>query len=40
MQFIEQLIGTQTGLLLAFVATAAVVVLAGVRLSIYGDALG
>jgi len=40
MQFMEQLIGTQTGLLLAFVATAAVVVLAGIRLSIYGDALG
>jgi len=40
MQFLEQLIGTQTGLLLTFVATAAVVVLAGVRLSIYGDALG
>jgi cation:H+ antiporter len=40
MQFLEQLIATQTGLLLAFVATAAVVVLAGTRLSIYGDALG
>lgn len=40
MQFLEQLIGTQTGLLLAFMATAAVVVLAGIRLSIYGDALG
>ncbi len=40
MQFLEQLIGTQAGLLLAFVATAAGVVLAGIRLSIYGDALG
>lgn len=40
MQFLEQLIGTQTGLVLAFLATAAVVVLAGIRLSIYGDALG
>ncbi len=40
MQFFEQLIGTQTGLVLAFLATAAMVVLAGIRLSIYGDALG
>ncbi|RKX46169.1 MAG: hypothetical protein DRP64_03600 [Verrucomicrobia bacterium] len=40
MQFLEQLIGTQTGLLLSFAATAALVVLAGIRLSIYGDALG
>jgi cation:H+ antiporter len=40
MQFLEQLIGTQTGLLAGFVATAAVVVVAGIRLSIYGDALG
>jgi cation:H+ antiporter len=40
MQFFEQLIGTQTGLLLAFLATAAGVVLAGIRLSLYGDALG
>jgi len=40
MQFLEQLIGTQTGLLLAFLATATVVVLAGIRLSLYGDALG
>ena len=40
MQFLEQLIGTQIGLVLAFLATAAVVVLAGTRLSIYGDALG
>jgi len=39
MQFLEQLIGTQTGLLLTFVATAAVVVLAGVRLSIYVTSL-
>ncbi len=40
MQWIGQLIGTQLGLVLAFVATAAVVVFAGIRLSIYGDALG
>ncbi len=40
MHFIEQLIGTQTGLVLAFIAAAAVVVLAGIRLSLYGDALG
>jgi len=40
MHFFEHMIGTQTGLLLAFAATAAVVVLAGIRLSIYGDALG
>jgi cation:H+ antiporter len=36
----EHLIGTQAGLMLAFVATASIVVLAGIRLSIYGDALG
>ncbi|MEE9367442.1 MAG: hypothetical protein V3V05_01120 [Pontiella sp.] len=40
MQFFEQLIQTQTGLVLAFLATAALVVIAGIRLSIYGDALG
>jgi cation:H+ antiporter len=40
MQFFEQLIGTQTGLVAAFLAVAAVVVLSGIRLSIYGDALG
>jgi cation:H+ antiporter len=40
MQLFEQLIGTQTGLVCAFLATAALVVLAGIRLSIYGDALG
>jgi len=40
MQFLEQLIGTQAGLLFSFAATAAVVVLAGIRLSIHGDALG
>jgi cation:H+ antiporter len=40
MQFLESIIGTQVGLLLVFLATAAVVVLAGIRLSIYGDALG
>ena len=40
MQFLEQLLGSQTGLVLAFLATAALVVLAGIKLSIYGDALG
>ncbi len=40
MHFFEQLIGTQLGLLMAFVAMAAIVVLSGIRLSIYGDALG
>jgi cation:H+ antiporter len=40
MQLLEQLIGTQLGLVLAFAVTAAVVVLAGIRLSVYGDALG
>jgi cation:H+ antiporter len=40
MQFFEQLIGTQTGLVIGFLAAAAVVVLSGTRLSIYGDALG
>lgn len=40
MQMIESLIGTQLGLVLAFVATAMVVVAAGIRLSLYGDALG
>ncbi len=40
MQFFEQLISSQTGLLVAFVATAALVVIAGIRLSMYGDALG
>ena len=40
MQFFEQLIGTQSGLVVAFLAVAAVVVLSGIRLSIYGDALG
>ncbi len=39
MQFLEQIIATQSGLVLAFIATAAIVVLAGIRLSIYGDAL-
>jgi cation:H+ antiporter len=40
MHFFEQIIGTQTGLVLAFMATAALVVMAGIRLSVYGDALG
>lgn len=40
MQFLEQLIGPQASLVLAFLLAAAVVVLAGIRLSIYGDALG
>lgn len=39
MPFIEQLIETPLGLVLAFLATAALVVLAGIRLSLYGDAL-
>jgi cation:H+ antiporter len=37
--FFSQLIDSQSGLLLAFIATAAVVVLSGIRLSLYGDAL-
>jgi cation:H+ antiporter len=40
MQLVEQLIGTQAGLVLCFISAAAVVVVAGIRLSIYGDALG
>jgi len=40
MSFLEQLIGSQSGLLVAFLITVAVVVLTGIRLSIYGDALG
>lgn len=40
MQLFEQLIGTQTGLVAAFLVVAALVVLSGIRLSIYGDALG
>ena len=40
MALFEQLIGTQTGLVIAFLLTALVVVLTGIRLSIYGDALG
>ncbi|MEI6891170.1 MAG: hypothetical protein V5783_03270 [Pontiella sp.] len=40
MHLMEQLIGTQFGLLAAFVATAALVVVAGIKLSVYGDALG
>ncbi len=40
MQFFEHLIGTQTGLVIAFIAVAAIVVLSGIRLSLYGDALG
>ncbi|MBN2704105.1 MAG: hypothetical protein JXR23_07835 [Pontiellaceae bacterium] len=40
MQIFEQLIGTQIGLVCAFLVTAAVVVLSGIRLSVYGDALG
>ena len=40
MHFLEQLIGSQTGLTLAFVLTAMVVVFTGIRLSLYGDALG
>ena len=40
MQLFEQLVSSQTGLVVAFLATAGVVVLAGIRLSVYGDALG
>jgi len=40
MHLFEQLIGTQFGLVVAFLLTASIVVLAGIRLSIYGDALG
>ncbi|MBN2161419.1 MAG: hypothetical protein JXR25_08555 [Pontiellaceae bacterium] len=40
MQFFEQLIGTQIGLVIAFIGVAAIVVLSGIRLSVYGDALG
>ncbi|HEY5654087.1 MAG TPA: hypothetical protein VIR63_06955 [Pontiella sp.] len=40
MQLLEQLIGTQAGLLIAFMATATLVVLTGIKLSIFGDALG
>ncbi|MDZ8117448.1 sodium:calcium antiporter [Pontiella agarivorans] len=40
MQCFEQLIGTQSGLVLAFIATAALVVVTGIKLSMYGDALG
>ena len=39
MQFLEHLVGTQSGLVAAFLLTALVVVLSGIRLSIYGDAL-
>jgi cation:H+ antiporter len=38
--FFTQLIDSQTGLLFGFIATAVIVVFAGTRLSIYGDALG
>ncbi len=40
MHYLEQLIQTQIGLALAFLAVAALVVWAGIRLSLYGDALG
>ena len=40
MQFMEHLIGTQIGLLVAFAATAALVVVTGIKLSVFGDALG
>jgi cation:H+ antiporter len=40
MPLFEQLIGTQTGLVITFLLTAFVVVVVGIRLSIYGDALG
>ena len=40
MQIFEQLISTQFGLIIGFIATAALVVLSGIKLSVYGDALG
>ncbi|HEY5622015.1 MAG TPA: hypothetical protein VIR77_05375 [Pontiella sp.] len=40
MQIFHQLIETQAGLSVAFLLSAAAVILAGIRLSIYGDALG
>lgn len=40
MHIFEQLLATQAGLLIAFICTAALVVVAGIHLSIYGDALG
>ena len=40
MQLIESFIGTQIGLAIAFILAAALVVLSGIRLSVYGDALG
>jgi len=40
MPLFEQLIANQTGLVIAFLLTALVVVLSGIRLSVYGDALG
>lgn len=40
MQILEPFIGTQIGLVVAFIATAALVVLTGIKLSVYGDALG
>lgn len=40
MEILEYLIKTQAGLVLSFFFTAIIVVLAGIRLSIYGDALG
>ena len=40
MQNFELFIRTQSGLLLAFALTAALIVWAGIRLSVYGDALG
>ncbi|MDF7799772.1 hypothetical protein P4C99_09865 [Pontiellaceae bacterium B1224] len=39
MQILEQMISTQIGLVIAFIAVAALVVLAGIKLSVYGDAL-
>jgi cation:H+ antiporter len=40
MQVFHQLIETQAGLSVAFLLSAVAVILAGIRLSIYGDALG
>ena len=40
MQWVQSIFSTPAGLVLAFVLVAALVVVAGIRLSLYGDALG
>ena len=40
MQLLESFIATQAGLVMAFALTALIVVASGIRLSVYGDALG